>query len=352
MVLSNRSLILLSEMVNNQRGVFFASLLEREERKTKEGKPYFRVLFSGANRQVGAVLWGDSPLFAECRDTWKIGTLYKIDAAYSVTKYGPQLQIFRIREAREKDFEEGGVLRFAFPAPTVKPDILYDKIVSLAKEKITKGAPLQRLVLRIYKEYREPLLSTPSSRGNHHAYPGGLLEHTLSVTQIAVRLAEHFLQAYPQTAPALSLDLVAAGAMLHEIGKIEEMDPASRIPIHTVAGDLVGYPVLGRDVVRRHASDAEVSPDELLRLEHILLTHPRFNEWGAVKPPASFEALLVHQADYADSVFAAAARILDADAGTAPFTASNGPFGVPWFNPSGRAPEPPRSESTCPRRDN
>ena len=80
MVLRNRSLTLLSEMVNNQRGVFFASLLEREERKTKDGKPYFRALFRDANRQVNAVLWEDSPFFAECRDTWTIGTLYKIDA--------------------------------------------------------------------------------------------------------------------------------------------------------------------------------------------------------------------------------------------------------------------------------
>ncbi|MBO7725754.1 MAG: HD domain-containing protein [Thermoguttaceae bacterium] len=344
MVLKSRSLTLLSEMVNNQRGVFFASLLEREERKTKEGKPYFRALFSDASRQVNAVLWEDSPLFAECRDMWKIGALYKLDASYSITKYGPQIQIFRIREAQEKDFEEGIPPRFGLPSAATNPDILYDKIVSLAKEKITKGAPLQRLVLRIYKEHREQLLSVSSSRTGHHAYPGGLLEHTLSVAQIAVSLAEHFSRAYPQTAPTLSTDLVAVGAILHEIGKIEEMDPASRIPVHTVAGDLIGYPILGRDIVRRYAPDAELSTDELLRLEHILLTHPRFNDWGAVRPPASLEALIVHQADYADSIFADAARVLGADSGTAPFTSSAGPFGIPWLNPPREASEPPRTE--------
>ena len=344
MVLKNRSLTLLSEMVNNQRGVFFASLLEREERKTKDGKPYFRALFRDANRQVNAVLWEDSPLFAECRDAWKIGALYKIDAAYNITKYGPQLQIFRIREAKEKDFEEGIPSRFGLPTAAAHPDLLYDKIVSLARETIAKGAPLQRLVLRIYKEYREQLLSIPSSRGNHHAYPGGVLEHTLSVAQIAVSLAEHFSQTYPQAASALSLDMVAAGAILHEIGKVEEMDPASRIPVHTVAGDLIGYPILGRDIVRRYAPDAELSEDELLRLEHILLTHPRFNDWGAVRPPASLEALIVHQADYADSIFASAVGVLGADAGTAPFTTSAGPFGTPWLNPPGRTSEPPRPE--------
>lgn len=344
MVLKNRSLTLLSEMVNNQRGVFFASLLEREERKTKDGKPYFRALFRDANRQVNAVLWEDSPLFAECRDAWKIGALYKIDAAYNITKYGPQLQIFRIREAKEKDFEEGIPSRFGLPTAAAHPDLLYDKIVSLARETIAKGAPLQRLVLRIYKEYREQLLSIPSSRGNHHAYPGGFLEHTLSVAQIAVSLAEHFSQAYPQAASSLSLDMVAAGAILHEIGKVEEMDPASRIPVHTVAGDLIGYPILGRDIVRRYAPDAELSGDELLRLEHILLTHPRFNDWGAVRPPASLEALIVHQADYADSIFASAVGVLGADAGTAPFTTSAGPFGTPWLNPPGRTSEPTRPE--------
>ena len=344
MVLRNRSLTLLSEMVNNQRGVFFASLLEREERKTKDGKPYFRALFRDANRQVNAILWEDSPFIAECRDTWTIGALYKIDAAYSVTKYGPQLQIFRIREAQEKDFEEGIPQRFGLPSAAVRPDLLYDKILSIAKESLTKGASFQRLVLRIYKEHREQILTVSSSRSNHHAYPGGFLEHTLSVTQIALSLAGHYAQAYPQSASSFSRDLVAAGAMLHEIGKIEEMDPDSRIPVHTLAGDLIGYPILGRDIIRRYASDAGLSADELLRLEHILLTHPRFNDWGAVRPPVSLESLIVHQADYADSIFAAAAQLLVGDSGAAPFTALPGPFGVPWLNPPGQRPEPPLSE--------
>ena len=344
MVFKNRSLTLLSEMVNNQRGVFFASLLEREERKTKDGKPYFRVLFRDANRQVNSVLWEDSPLFAECRDEWKIGVLYKIDAVYSITKYGPQLQIFRIREAREKDFEDGIPQRFGLPSASANPDVMYDKILSIAKESIAKGAPLQRLVLRIYKEYRGPLLTLSSSRSNHHAYPGGFLEHTLSVAQIALSLAGHYVQAYPQSASSFSRDLVAAGAILHEIGKVEEMDSASRIPVHTLAGDLIGYPILGRDIVRRYASEAELSADELLRLEHILLTHPRFSDWGAVKPPVSLEALIVHQADYADSIFSAAAQLLAGDSGSSPFTMSPGPFGVPWLNPPGREPVPSHPE--------
>ena len=74
------------------------------------------------------------------------------------------------------------------------------------------------------------------------------------------------------------------------------------------------------------------------------MTHPRFNDWGAVRPPVSLESLIVHQADYADSIFAAAAQLLVGDSGAAPFTALPGPFGVPWLNPPGQRPEPPLSE--------
>ena len=346
MVLKNRSVTNLSEMVNNQRGVFYAHLFEREERKTKEGKPYFRVVFKDANRTVNAVLWEDSPHFADCRDTWQIGTLYKLDAAYSITKYGPQIQIFRIRAAQEEDFKDSLPEHFAIPLASANPEVLYDQAVELAKKEMTKGSPLQLLVLRIFKECRNAVLAAASSRSRHHAYPGGFLEHTLSVTRTALFLADHFTESYPGAKEALSRDLVAAGALLHEIGKIEEMDTSSRIPRHTAEGDLMGYPVLGRDVVRRFASNGELSPDQQMRLEHILVTHPRFADWGAVKPPASLEALIVHQADYADSLFDAALQTLKADTGEAPFTAAAGPFGSPWLKPA-----PPADRSLFPEEN-
>ena len=337
MVLQNRSVTNLSEMVNDQRGVFYAYLFEREERKTKEGKPYFRVAFKDASRTVGAVLWEDSPFFADCGQAWQIGTLYKIDASYSITKYGPQIQIFRIRAAQEADFREGIPKRFGVHTPSAEPEALYNQILDLAKTEITQGSPLQLLVLRIFKEHRDSLMAAASSRGRHHAYPGGLLEHTLSVARTALFLADHFTESYPQSKGAFSRDLTAAGAILHEIGKIEEMDTASRIPVHTTAGDLIGYPLLGRDIVRRYAPDVKLPSDQQTRLEHILVAHPRFADWGAVRPPASLEALLVHQADYADSVFAAALQVLKADTGDAPFTAAAGPFGIPWLKPAAPA---------------
>ncbi|MGI5832477.1 MAG: HD domain-containing protein [Thermoguttaceae bacterium] len=345
MVLRNRSITLLSEMVNAQRGVFYAHLLEREARKTKDGKPFYRVVFTDGNRQVHSVFWDDSPLFEECRSVWKIGVLYKIDATYRITKYGPQIQIFQIRETKEKDFEDGFPERFGIPSALVRPEILYDEIRALAKSALAKGSPLQLLVLRIFKEYREQLLNVASSRSNHHAYPGGFLEHTLSVAKTAVFLAEHFATSYPASKNLFSRDLVTAGAILHEIGKVEEMDPSSRIPLHTPSGDLLGYPVLGRDIVRKFASEVGLDTDLRLRLEHILVAHPRFSDWGAVKPPASIEALIVHQADYADSLFATVVHLLKSDTSRTAFTAAAGPFGAPWFKPVTEKPAEERPDN-------
>ena len=344
MTVKGRSIVPLSEMINNQEGIFFAVLSGRTPGVTKEGKPYFKVFFRDALREVQAFIWSDGPLYNQCRETWIVGHFYKIGALFRQTDYGPKIEIRRIREAVEKDAQDGFSPRLCRPTSRVEPAILFDELLSLLKNRIGKG-PLLLLVQRIFKEHRARILDVASSREHHHAFFGGMLEHALSATKIAAFLADHFETFYPDlmtrtvsdggqnadARPVLDKRLCLAGAALHEIGKIDEMLEGTLSPQHSLAGELVGYPVLGRDLIRRYAPAVELDDETRLRLEHILLTHPRFADWGAVAAPRTPEAVIVHLADYADSNFAVVLKTLAADRSDEPFTLQKGPFGGTLF---------------------
>jgi 3'-5' exoribonuclease len=100
---------------------------------------------------------------------------------------------------------------------------------------------------------------------------------------------------------------------LHDIGKIRELRYDVVTAHHTTEGDLIGHAVLGRDFVRDHANEVELDPHEQMQLEHIIISHQRFADWGAPKPPMSLEALIVAHADSCDAMFGTYLRVLELD---------------------------------------
>ncbi len=143
---------------------------------------------------------------------------------------------------------------------------------------------------------------------------GGLLEHTLSVTKTCVYLAEKY---------DVSKDLLLAGALMHDIGKLQELS-TSEGTFYTDEGRLIGHVVLGRDIVRDHGKNFENLPEEfLLHLEHLILAHQGQLEWGTVKVPMTPEALLLHYADDIDAKFNIATRTIEQDRGDDHFTSRN-----------------------------
>ena len=303
---------LLCELSAGQEADFFALLSGKEEMATREGKPYWRVSFRDARRQVSFPIWDNSPWGAECRDRWTPGAFYKLRATYRETTYGPQLDIRKIREVVEADQAEGFDPAMCLPQSRFEPRAMYEELVALARQKIADG-PLRRLVESILSDHQEELLCLPAARRNHHACAGGWLEHTLSVSQTAAFLGEKYARLYPDLQPPLDQGMIAAGAILHDIGKLRELDRQPEMAAYTPEGELVGHILLGRDIVREAAASIPLDADVLLRLEHIILSHQRLAEWGSPKPPMTPEALLVHYADDVDAKFDIMSGILRDD---------------------------------------
>jgi 3'-5' exoribonuclease len=133
----------------------------------------------------------------------------------------------------------------------------------------------------------------PGGVSIHHAWLGGLLEHTLAVTELALGLAERY--------PNLNRDLLAAGAIVHDIGKIAELG-YTRGFRYTDAGGLVGHLTLGAMMVAERAAGIEGFPDLLLQeVQHLILSHHGQHAYGSPLLPATAEAVALHHIDNIDA---------------------------------------------------
>lgn len=320
----------LAEMTDGQEADFYALLSAKDSQTTRDGKPYFRVSFRDAKREVNFPIWSDAPLAAACRDEWQAGEFYKLRAVYRETNFGPQLDIRRIRAVTEADAAEGFDSSMCLPKARRDAAEMFDELRTLAAETI-QDEVLAGIVTSLLDDNRDVLLKMPAATHNHHAYAGGFLEHVLSVTQTCVYLAEKYAAACPELQPPLDGDLVVAGGVLHDIGKIRELALTPAGAEYSPAGALVGHILQGRDMLREAAAarglaGQPLDEEKLLRLEHIIVAHQRLPEWGAPKPPMTPEALLVHYADDIDAKLQMMMAAIVSEPGDAPLTSSRNPL--------------------------
>ncbi|MCW2277262.1 3'-5' exoribonuclease YhaM family protein [Heliophilum fasciatum] len=140
---------------------------------------------------------------------------------------------------------------------------------------------------------RRAYTTAPAAMTHHQAYIGGLLEHSLGVVDVALRLAE--------TAPMADRDLLIAGALLHDIGKIDELQYDTLIG-YTDEGNLLGHIVIGIMRVERAIERVAGFPAELrLQLLHIIASHHGEYEYQSPKRPKTMESLILHMADRFDA---------------------------------------------------
>jgi 3'-5' exoribonuclease len=318
------------ELVEGQEADFYALLADKQEQTTRDGKPYYRVTFRDAKREVSFPIWSDSAYAVDCRDRWSPGTFYKLRASLRLTNYGPQLEIRRIRPVDEGDAKDGFDPLMCQPISRFEPAEMFAELMNLVETRIADAA-LRQLVIDIYVEHRETLLVLPAARHNHHAFIAGYLEHVLNVARTCCHLADKYAELYVDLDPPLNKDVIVAGAVLHDIGKLRELSAGPAGAEYTPSGVLIGHILQGRDIVRETAAGREINPDTLLRLEHVIVAHQRLPEWGAPKPPMTPEALIVHFADDLDAKLQMMVAAIGEVATGGPLTSKRNPLGVPVY---------------------
>ncbi|MCG6157536.1 3'-5' exoribonuclease YhaM family protein [Rubinisphaera margarita] len=297
------ALVKLSDIAAGKKGECFALLCDRQRAETRDGKPYYRCQFRDLKRTATAMIWSDSSWFEVCDESWAPGQFFRLRVRYTENQYGPQIEIERIREVNDDDKADGFNPADYLPQSRFDTDRMMQELRGIVEQEIS-DAPLQRLVLAILDDHDADIREYPAASRNHHAYRSGFLEHVLSVTKTAVYLGHKYREYYSEMSPPLSIELIVAGAILHDIGKLIELSAEPHGADYTAPGRLIGHILLGRDMVRDYAkSTPDLNPDTLLRLEHIIVSHQNLPEWGSPVSPHTPEALLVHYADDIDAKF-------------------------------------------------
>lgn len=314
----------LSEMQSGQLGDFFAVLCDRFKNITRDGKPFYSCKFRDARRTVAAMLWHDSERFVECDREWQTGTFFKIRATYGEHKqYGPQIDIHQIRIVNDQDRADGFNESDLLDRSRFDSDAMFAELKTLIESQIG-DEKLKQLTIGMLDSNAEKIKVLPASTRHFYPFAGGWLEHTLSVTKKCLWLVDQYREHYPDLEPPLNRDLVVAGAALHEIGRVAELDmPASpgEPPQQTLNGRLFGHVMLGRDLVREAARQIpDLNTQLALMLEHVVTTYLTLPEWGSPRLPMIPEVLIVHHADDLDAKMEMFARCLRKDVAPGPFT--------------------------------
>jgi 3'-5' exoribonuclease len=312
----------LGDLASGQAGDFFALFAERSRGATREGKPFYTCRFRDARRTVTFMVWADGDWFSDCERDWQVGHFYKIRGVFTEhERYGPQIEVHNIRPVNEGDRQDGFDPVDFMECSRFNREAMFTELRSLAEAQIA-DVPLRRLVLAILDRHAEALKRLPATVRHFHPFCGGLLEHTLSVTHTCLQLVEKYAAYYTELRPPLNRDLVVAGAVLHDIGRVLEFAGESAAVQPTVPGRLFGHLFLGRDLVRDTARElGDVHPDLVQMLEHIIIAHLNHPEWGSPRLPLLPECLIIHHADDLDAKLEMYVRCLTRDREEGPFTA-------------------------------
>jgi 3'-5' exoribonuclease len=251
-----------------------------------KGAPYLNVRLKDKTGELDGKVWDNAIEFDR---QFKKGDIIYIEGRAASYKNSIQISIVNIKKYLGDDIEPADYL------PVAKGDIasMFSEMLTYIEKVQTQ--PLQALLQAFFNDQKtaELFQRAPAAKGFHHIYLGGLLEHTLSVVRLLDKVADHY--------PNLDRDLLLAGGMLHDIGKIYEFNYESLIE-YSDEGRLIGHIVMGVEMMNKKIEAIPDFPAPLaLKMRHIILSHHGEFEFGSPKRPKTLEALVVHFIDDLDA---------------------------------------------------
>ncbi|MCL5105346.1 MAG: HD domain-containing protein [Armatimonadetes bacterium] len=252
---------------------------------TRGGSPYLKMRLVDRTGGIDAIKWSITE-----SETARLDEDDYILVHATVRSYNdsPQLTIESFQKWGDS-IDPADFIRSSDKDPEQMMSALNDLLGQITNQQL-KG-----LLDKIFSDEKlaRKFRQAPAAKSVHHAYVSGLLEHTLNVTRACARLAD----LYPQA----DRDLLLTGAVLHDIGKIDEYVWTGSIKLSD-EGNLVGHIVGGAMMVKRITDEIDgFDPLLSLALQHMILAHHGTREWGSPKLPKSIEALMLHIADDLDA---------------------------------------------------
>ncbi|MFZ7128728.1 MAG: 3'-5' exoribonuclease YhaM family protein [Desulfobacterales bacterium] len=252
----------------------------------RDGSPYLSLVLSDKTGSVAAVMWD-----VEGSASFGLRTGDPVRINGTVSEYKGTLQV--VVRSLEKLGEEAVEAADFLPSTSMDVDALLDRLQRLTASMETPW--LKALFEQLWADaaFVERFRRAPAAKMMHHAYLGGLLVHCLSMAVLADRIAAHY--------SGIDRDLLVAGAILHDIGKTEEFDYETALD-YSSRGRLLSHIVIGLQIIdAKLASLPDVPPGQADLLRHMIVSHHGEREFGALEPPKTLEAVLLHFIDEMDS---------------------------------------------------
>ena len=279
-------------------------VVEKQLRANRNGNLYLQLRLIDRSGSIVGMLWNANE---DLYQSFESGDYVQITGTTQFHNGALQIILTKIRGANRDDVDESNYVRLSGQE--------IDRLAAQAAERLRS---MEDLHLRNVAEcciIDETLMSqfcrAPAGIKNHHAYHGGLLEHTVKIMELVDVVAPLY--------PEINKDLLILGAFLHDIGKIRELN-FDKDMSYSDEGQMIGHVVLGVEILDDKIREAEelmgesVPLDLKNQLKHIVVSHQGTYEFGSPKLPMTLEAIVVHLLDTLDSKVQNALTLIDEDA--------------------------------------
>lgn len=308
---------MISEFRDGEKISSYFLVREKTKKMARNGKSYLDVDLMDASGTINGKVWDNADKIYEC---FVKGDAVAVRGAVDTYMGRIQLKIVDIRTVDERDDERLDRAEL-LPASPRDPQEMWAELRGLIESLEDEHYRALLEVIFDDEDMAAAFRNATAARDMHHNYIGGLIVHTLSVAAVASFLCSHY-------GDEINRDLVITGAVLHDIGKMKEINSTSDFN-YTVEGSLKGHTIISLQIVRPFAEGLDgFPPAKLLLLEHIIISHQGQKEWSAPVEPKTPEAQLLHLADLTDARMFQVLRAVTEDTNKDdPFTPKNRALG-------------------------
>jgi 3'-5' exoribonuclease len=298
----------IAELDAASAGWGFFLCARKDRRSGRNGGEFLDVLLQDVSGEIRARIFQDIDLVGQEFDA---GEFVKVQGKGNVHNGRFELVIEKIRRVLPaRDAGEGFREDDCIPTSPRPADEMWRELGERLAS--VEHPALRALLVRIVDQHADRLRIWPAARQIHHAYRSGLLEHILRIMATVVQLAELY---------GARRDLLIAGALLHDIGKLRELTYDVTID-YSVEGNLVGHITIGVGMVRDAIREIPDFPRDLaLEIEHLILSHHGSLELGSPVVPMTVEAFILATTDELDARLHQVRRLIADDDTEGPFTA-------------------------------
>lgn len=251
---------------------------------TNQGSPFMTLILQDKTGDIEAKLWDAKE---EHEQIYQPASIVRVGGEVQDYRGRTQLRIKSIRPAKP---EEPVQIADLVPSAKKSKEELYEELSPFIFEIVNPN--IQRITRHLLKKHRDAFLVYPAATKNHHDYVSGLLDHVVSMLKLGQALCSLY--------PTLNKDLLYAGIILHDVGKVVELSgPVGTV--YTAEGNLLGHISIMVNEIAMAAAELEIEGEEVMLLQHMVLSHHGKEEWGSPKKPMLKEAEILHYIDNIDA---------------------------------------------------